>query len=373
MKSLSSLACLASLLLTLAAGCSSSVSEDASTDVNALENTSACAAQSARLDQAIARVPKDATYDAVMQVKDACGSTFHAAGPTHLDEHRLVRVGSMTKSFVAVVTLQLVAEGKVRLDEPLATYLPDAPAFAANATVRQILQHTSGIFNYTEASELWTALAADPHREIAPSELLAFAGAHAAYFAPGGGWHYSNTNYVLAGLLVEEVDGRSVSEAIRARILAPNALRETFFDGEEELAGELAPGLDQSGADVTTAYGESWAWAAGAMVSTPPDMARFVELLGSGALLPPAQQQELVTGVPTPQPGLRYGLGVFLSLPEITGGMGMGIGHGGDIMGYHSWGLYFPEKKTTVFGTVMSDRDTGNAILVQALGVLLAE
>ncbi|MFO0741499.1 MAG: serine hydrolase domain-containing protein [Labilithrix sp.] len=367
MKSLSALALSA---LLVASGCNATTSEEAVTSDSALEGDAACAAEAARFDAQLARIPH-ATYDAVMETKTACGTRFHTVGPTHVDEHRLVRVGSMTKSFVSVVTLQLVAEGKVKLDDRLDVYLPDVPSFASGVTVRQILQHTSGLFNYTETQEFWTALSAHPDQPISVDEILALSAARPAYFAAGGGWHYSNTNYILAGLLVEKVDERPIAESIRARILEPNDLHETFFDGEETVAGVMVPGFDKNGVDVTNTYDLSWAWAAGAMVSTPPDMTRFLELLGSGRLLPPAEQAELTTKVATPQPGLGYGLGVFMSDASITGGLGPAIGHGGDIMGYHSWGLYFPEKKVTFFGCVASDRGNGNDVMVAALTAML--
>ena len=356
-------------LAAVLAGCSATSTDDAISDSNALE-TDACAAESARFDAALASVPKDATYDAVMQTTTACGSNFHTVGPSHLDAHRLVRIGSMTKSFVSVVTLQLVGEGKVKLDDRLDVYLPNVPAFAAAVTVRQMLQHTSGIFNYTETQEFWTMLNAHPEAVVTPDAMIALAGTKPAYFAPGGGWHYSNTNYLLAGQLVEEVEGKPIARSIRERILAPNALDETFFDGERKVTATFAPGFDADGVDVTTKYDESWAWAAGAMVSTPPDMAKYVELLGSGKLLAAPEQNELTRSVHTTQPGLDYGLGVFVGSAAITGGLGPAIGHGGDIMGYHSWGLYFPEKKVTIFGTVTSDKGNGNDILVAGITAL---
>jgi CubicO group peptidase (beta-lactamase class C family) len=201
-----SLAALALTALLVASGCNATTSEEAVTNDSALEGDAACAAEAARFDTQLARIPH-ATYDAVMETKTACGTRFHTVGPTHVDEHRLVRVGSMTKSFVSVVTLQLVAEGKVKLDDRLDLYLPDVPSFAAGVTVRQILQHTSGLFNYTETPEFWTALSAHPEQPISVDQILALS-ARPAYFAAGGGWHYSNTNYILAGLLVEKVDER---------------------------------------------------------------------------------------------------------------------------------------------------------------------
>ncbi|MBX3228403.1 MAG: beta-lactamase family protein [Labilithrix sp.] len=364
-----SIAAIASVVL-LVTGCTAA-SSDVATDTNAIEAEDACAAEEARFGAALSQIPHE-SWDLVMQTKTACGSTFHTVGPSQLDEHRLVRIGSVTKSYVSVVVLRLVDEGKIELDARLDTYLPDAPAFAASATVRQLLQHTSGIPNYTATTAFWHSLATSPGHAYTEQELLAFVATQPADFAPGTGWRYSNTNYLLAGMLIEKVDGQPIAASIRERILVPNGLNETFFDGEENVTGLLAPGFNKHGVDVTAHHDPSWAWAAGAMVASPPDMARFVELLGSGALLSPKLQAELTKPVATPQPGLSYGLGVFLTAGELTGGLGPAIGHGGDIMGYHSWGLYFPERKATVFGTVMSDRGNGNSILVAAITALTA-
>jgi D-alanyl-D-alanine carboxypeptidase len=362
-------------LSLLAAGCATAPGERPDTDSSALASSEVCATQGAAFDGAAAEAPANATYDAVLAVTTpSCGATFHTAGPTALTPRHLVRIGSITKSYVAVVTLGLVSEGKVVLDGPLADALPDAPAEVSAVTIRQLLQHTSGIFNYTNSDEFWAAAEADPMRRFAPRELVDFGLAKPPVFAPGGGWSYSNTNYILLGMMIEKVTGESVAKVIRERILAPNDLRETFLEGSEPLpaALPLSPGFDTDGTDVSHSYEMSWAWAAGAMAATPFDAARFVGLLGSGALLSPAMQAELTRGVGTPQPTLEYGLGVFLIDAAVTAGAGPAIGHGGDIMGFHSLGLYFPERKTTLFGAVNSDRGSGNDVVAAALGALPA-
>lgn len=140
------------------------------------------------------------------------------------------RAGSETKSFVATVVLQLVAEGRVRLDAPIAKYLPGVVTGNGNdgakITVRQLLQHTSGLPNYTDyllqgdAEQL-------RHRGAEPAELVAMALAHPPLFAPGTSWSYSNTNYVLAQMLVERVTGQSLAHEVGARIVRPLGLTGT--------------------------------------------------------------------------------------------------------------------------------------------------
>jgi D-alanyl-D-alanine carboxypeptidase len=141
-----------------------------------------------------------------------------------------VRIGSNTKTFTAVVVLQLVGEGRVRLDEPVETYLPRLVRGdgidGRQITVRQLLQHTSGLPDYT-AAYLADDIFGVQHRYVAPRDLLDLAMGGKAEFAPGQGWSYSNTNYLLAGLLIERVTGRPVVEEITRRVIGPLKLRDT--------------------------------------------------------------------------------------------------------------------------------------------------
>ena len=349
------------------AACASATAEP--TNVAEVRVDPVCAARNVSLGEAIGRAPRDPSYDAAVVTRTYdCGSVFRAAGPSQLGEDRLFRIGSMTKSYIAVATLLLVDAGKVTLDAPLATYLPDVAPAIRMVTPRQLLQHTSGIFNYTNTEAFWKAFENTPFHGWTPDELVALALAQP--LSTPGTWSYSNTNFVLLGQMLEAVEKATLAAILRDRVLAPNALDHTFLEGDEPLvpADALAPGFDVEGVDISRTYSTKWAWAAGAMAATASDAARFVELLGSGALLSPALQAELVNGVDIPgAPGLRYGLGVFLFGSELTGGAGQGIGHGGDIMGSHTWGIYFPERRSTVFGVVDSDRGNGNDVLVEVL------
>ncbi|MEV6601313.1 serine hydrolase domain-containing protein [Actinoplanes sp. NPDC051346] len=248
-----------------------------------------------------------------------------------------VRIGSNTKTFVAVVVLQLVAENKVRLDEPVETYLPRLlrgdGIDGRHLTVRQLLQHTSGLPDYTghlESDEL--------SRYYEPRELLDLALAHPAGFAPGAKWKYSNTNYVVLGLLVQRVTGRPVTEEITERVIRKAGLRHTYFPsaGEQVIRERHPHGYapDDTGKqfDVTD-LDPSWGWAAGQLVATPSDLRKFFAALIDGKLLPPAQLAEMRRTVPAEgsQPGARYGLGVIsftLSCGRVA------WGHGGSIPGF---------------------------------------
>ncbi|CAM5458958.1 serine hydrolase [Streptomyces spiroverticillatus] len=255
-----------------------------------------------------------------------------------------VRAGSNTKTFTAVVVLQLVGEGKVDLDAPIEDYLPGLVRGDGidghNIKIRQLLNHTSGLPNYTEYI-LDDILGKDRHTYFQPRTLLDIALKHKALFAPGTDWAYNNTNYVLAGLLIEKVTGRPLAEQIHHRVIDRLGLRNTYFPavGEERIRGKhpKAYHAAKPGAPLVdfTELDPSWGWAAGQIVSTPSDLNRFFGALFDGKLLKPAQLKQLRTTVPVPEKwggkGVRYGLGVMRTPLSCGGAI---WGHGGDIPGH---------------------------------------
>ncbi|MFI5774521.1 serine hydrolase domain-containing protein [Streptomyces sp. NPDC051658] len=255
-----------------------------------------------------------------------------------------VRAGSNTKTFTATVVLQLVGEGKVDLDAPIERYLPNLVRGEGidgrRITVRQLLQHTSGLPEYSDT--IGDLTGKDRHTYVQPRTLLDTALARKALFAPGTSWSYSNTNYVLAGLLIEKITGRPLAEQITHRIIQRIGLRHTSFPGVgDERIREAHPQAyfaAKPGAPLEniTKMDPSWGWAAGQVISTPSDLNRFFTALFNGKLLKPAQLTQMRTTVKVPdsfglEPGARYGLGVT-SIPLSCGGLVWG--HGGDIPGY---------------------------------------
>ncbi|MGW6916866.1 serine hydrolase domain-containing protein [Kitasatospora sp. NPDC054939] len=254
-----------------------------------------------------------------------------------------VRIGSNTKTFTAVVVLQLVAEGRMELDAHVDTYLPGLVRGdgidGRRITVQQLLQHTSGLPNYTEHL-------GDDVRTYRPRELLDIALRHPATSTDGRTWAYSNTNYVLAGLLVEEVTRRPLAEEIERRIIRPLGLRHTYVPapGDATLREPHPRGYlrESAGAPLrdVTETDPSWAWAAGHLVSTGSDLNRFFAALLGGRLLPRAQLDRMRSTVPAEEtfgPGARYGLGlVSRPLPCEEGTLVWG--HGGSYPGYETRG-----------------------------------
>ncbi|GEM32152.1 serine hydrolase [Nocardia neocaledoniensis NBRC 108232] len=260
-----------------------------------------------------------------------------------------VRIGSNTKTYVATVIMQLVAEGEIDLDAPIERYLPGVVRGNGNdgnrITVRQMLQHTSGVPDYVGSGADITTQSSeqlDPddealrwqHFEMA--DLVRRAMTMPPQFEPGAKSVYTNTNYLLAGLLIERVTGNAAADEIGRRILEPLGLRDTYVPAAREtgIRGPHARGYHQiDGAPVDfTDFDPSWAATAGDMVATATDLNRFFTALLSGELLPPAQLAEMQRTVPFDRmPGAGYGL----ALIERTTSCGTQVwGHGGSIVGF---------------------------------------
>jgi D-alanyl-D-alanine carboxypeptidase len=251
------------------------------------------------------------------------------------------RIGSMTKMFVATVMLQLAAEHRVALDAPVARYLPGLIRGHGNdgraITVRELLQHTSGLPDYLDYLSPQQVVA-HPLTHYDPRQLLALALAHPPLFRPGTSWSYSNTNYVVAGMLIEKVTGHPYGAEIGRRIIRPLGLRGTSVPVDRPVIpgphphGYARPG--SSGLVDVTRVNPSVAGASGAMVSTGTDMNRFLAALLGGRLLPPAELRAMMTTRPEgDSSGDAYGLGLQ-STPLPCGGRYWG--HDGGILGFET-------------------------------------
>jgi D-alanyl-D-alanine carboxypeptidase len=251
-----------------------------------------------------------------------------------------VRVGSITKSFVAVTTLQLVAEGKIELDGPVGRYVPHIKD--DRITVRQVLQHTSGLPDYVVAAGV-AKIADVRNRYFQPHELLDIALAQPPVFQPGEKYEYSNTNYVVAGLMIQQVTGRPAAEEVQKRVIDRAKLNDTYWpkQGEQRIRGRHASAYalsdlfdPKSKVVDATELDTSVAWASGAMVSTPADVAKFYKTLLQGGLLRKPQLDEMRRTVAVDDKS-AYGLG--LESTKLSCG-GVYWGHGGSIHGWASLG-----------------------------------
>ncbi|MFI0985055.1 serine hydrolase domain-containing protein [Streptomyces exfoliatus] len=310
--------------------------------------TAFAAARPDTVQQGLEALVRDGQPAALATVQDRAGrSRTYTAGVGDLatgakvPRDGQVRIGSNTKTFTAVVVLQLVGEGKVDLDADVDTYLPGLVRGdgidGRHITVRQLLQHTSGLPEYgTHISDDEMA-----HRYFEPRDLVDIALRHKAEFAPGKKWSYSNTNYILAGLIAQKVTGRPLAEEIDRRIVRPLGLRHTYFPapGDKTIREPHPRGYHRLTADEPlrdfTEIDPSAGGAAGQMISTNSDVNRFFTALLDGELLPAAQLAQMRTTVPVGNTGAGYGLGL-MSRPLTCGGVYWG--HGGDIVGYETRG-----------------------------------
>jgi D-alanyl-D-alanine carboxypeptidase len=300
-------------------------------------------------------------------VRDGDGRWMGAGGAADLASGAPMRtcslssVASITKTFVAATALKLVEEGRLRLDDPARDWLPpgatDGLANADVATVRQLLDHSSGIPNYNDSLDFLTDVFNDPTR-LLPSgyDYLDYVRGMPAYFPPGAGNHYSNSNYLLLGMVIDAAAGEHHTQAIRDRVLGPLAMNRSVYDWRNPSPAGLVRGYselqgDGRLVDVTDdVFAEEPNTPAGGLHATAPELASFIEaLLRDGTLLRPeslrAMQQWVMPG-PNFKPGYsRYGLG--LEYLEGDGG-GYAIGHTGGLFGYSAYMLYFPERDVTI-------------------------
>lgn len=311
----------------------------------AVAGTASATAQAPRIDRGVVqagldRLAADGAAGVQVRVTDGRESFTARSGVARVGGHRPVptnghfRIGSITKTFVSTVTLQLVGEGKVGLDTPVSTYLPSLLPDGDTITVRNLLQHTSGLYNYTDAMPLDPAgFETIRFKPYEPRELVAMSTSRPLDFPPGTKWSYSNTNYIVIGLVIEKVTGAPYEQAIQDRILRPLRLSHTSVPGHRvAMPQPHAHGYSQPTSppvDVTT-LNPSWGWAAGEMISTTADLDRFMSALLQGRLLAPAQLAELTKSLPFTS---GYGLGIA----EIPLPCGVTVyGHDGGIPGYAS-------------------------------------
>jgi D-alanyl-D-alanine carboxypeptidase len=269
------------------------------------------------------------------RVRDATAGVGNLKTRAAVPKDGEVRIGSNTKTFTAVVVLQLVDEGRLELDAPIERYLPGLVPGGDEITVRRLLNHTSGLGNYTNF--LANGLLPYQHWYAAPRTLLDIALKEPR--TPRGTFAYSNTNYLLAGLIVEAVTHRPIAEHIERRIIRPLGLRRTYFPqvGEERLRGPHPHGYhhDDPSKPLTdvSVQDPSFGWAAGQMVSTPSEINRFFTALLDNRLLPKRLMREMRTTIPAPDFGTTFRYGLGLVSHELPCG-GLGGGHRGTITGY---------------------------------------
>ena len=278
---------------------------------------------------------------------------------TRLEPDALLLAGSVGKTYVAAVALQLVSEGKLGLDEPISTYLGTEPWFsrlpnAATITVRMLMNHTSGLVRYEFKPEFTRDLTASPDKVWRPAELVAYILDTEAPFPAGGGWDYSDTNYIVLGMIIERVAGATLNDEIARRLLRPLGLTRTVPSDRREIPGlaqgYAGPGNPFGGTDAMIVDGKfainpQFEWAGGGYAVSGGDLARWAKALYEGRAFDASLVAAMVDGVPAKLgPEARYGLGVIVRPTPL----GPSWGHSGFFPGYVTEMRYFPEHRLAV-------------------------
>ena len=280
--------------------------------------------------------------------------------PMRADMHH--RIGSVTKTFTATLLLRADAQGLLSLDDTIDQYIKGVPN-GDKITLRQMANMSSGIASYTLDEQFQEELFSNPRKVWKPEKLARIGIEDSPVFAPGKGWQYSNTNYVLLGLVLEQVMGKPLGELYQKEIIEPLSLRETSFPNTDPSLpkpydhGYTLQGQTNGKPTDSTHWNPSWGWSAGAMISTAEDLLVYGRALGTGGgLLPREQQAERLTsflyGLKPNTPQRAYGLG----LVDQRGW----LGHTGEVPGYNTSLYYNAELHTTMVVEVNSDISVGD-------------
>jgi D-alanyl-D-alanine carboxypeptidase len=267
-------------------------------------------------------------------------------------------LGSVGKTFASALALLLVHDGKFALDDPISRFLGAEPWFdrlpnARQITVRQLMTHTSGLVRYELNPRFLADLTANPDKVWTGQERLAYLFDAHPPFAPGEGWEYSDTNYIVLGMIIERTGGAPYYEQLHQRILQPHSLTRTIPSDTRLLpivqgyAGPNNPfgGTDEMIRNGTFAINPQFEWTGGGLATTSDDLVKWAKLLYEGRVLPESLMDDLLTGVQARLgPETRYGLGVIIRPTAL----GMTYGHGGFMPGYQTDVMYFPEMKLAI-------------------------
>lgn len=271
----------------------------------------------------------------------------------------LMLQGSVGKTYVASVALQLVHQKKLALDDLIEKYLGREPWFAKlpNAreiTVRMLMNHTSGLVRYEFKEQFTKDLSANPDRIWKPEELISYILDTPAPFAAGKGWDYSDTNYIVLGMIIEKVTGSRYYDLAKRRLLEPLKLRETVPSNTRVIpgliqgyAGPANPfgGTDEMIVNGKFAINPQFEWCGGGMASTSEDLARWAKAMYEGRAFDPSLLPQMLEGVPARLgPEAKYGLGVIIRPTKF----GMSYGHSGFFPGYITEMMYFPDHKLAI-------------------------
>ncbi len=263
------------------------------------------------------------------------------------------RIGSITKQFTATMIMQLVKEGKLKLEDPFESILSDMPAAWSKVTVKQLLNHTSGVKSYTEIPGLF---ANDAMKPTTPAGIIKTVESAQLDFEPGTKWHYSNSGYELLGMIIEKLDTRPYEESLKARILTPLGMDHTYFTGENRLVPHRAQGYSNSNVGFLHSQylNMDWPYAAGSIESTVLDLAKWDEALYSDKILSQDQLKEMWSPTKLADGSIQpYGFGWQVSKMNDQNI----VEHSGGIHGFTSFIRRCPSLGISV--VVLTNSDSG--------------
>ncbi|MDW5598401.1 serine hydrolase domain-containing protein [Conexibacter stalactiti] len=284
----------------------------------------------------------------------ARGTADRATGArATLTDH--TRIGSVTKTFTGTLVLQLVDEGRVRLDDTIERWFPTL-AGAGGITIRDLGTMASGIASYSLDPTIAGRYLARPQTVFTPAELIAAAAGLPRDFAPGHGFRYSNTNFVMLGQIVEQVTGRPLAEVMRTKLFAPLGMRHTSYVASTRLPRPSWHGYTLQGSDGeildATAWSPTFAGAAGQITSTLGDLRRWTRAVGSGTLLKPATQRVRLQPNPASASG---GRAYAFAIGKAKGW----LMHSGELPGFNTQIAYLPARRLSI--VVMTNADIATA------------
>jgi CubicO group peptidase (beta-lactamase class C family) len=253
------------------------------------------------------------------------------------------RIASVTKQFTAVAVLQLVQQGRISLDDPLSKYVPEFNTHGKTVTIEHLLSHTSGIPSYTATEGYFDGMS----RDMTPAGILALVADKPLDFEPGSRFDYSNTNYVLLGMIIEKASGQTYAEYIESHIARPLGLASTRYSRGDAESPRHARGYerDDSGKWVRARpLSMTQPYAAGAIESTVADLAKWTQALTDGKAVDPKLLERAWTPLKPADSPSEYGYGWFIR----TDAGERWIGHNGGINGFQSSAVWIPEKKVFV-------------------------
>lgn len=280
----------------------------------------------------------------------------------------VLKIGSLTKQFTAAAILRLADEGRLALSDLVTDYLPDYPMHGARITIHNLLSHTSGIPEYLDPDS------PDLAKEVDAQSCVDLVKNLPLNFQPGESWEYSNTNFVLLGLIIKKVTGQSYEDYVRDHLFPAAGLRQTYYCANESIIPGRARGYDTGRIPETFNnagnFGMGWAGAAGALCSTTLDLLTWQEALISGAVISPKSRALMITpSVFNDGTTSTYGYGLFVA--DFEGHKR--IFHGGDIPGFSGWLALYPDDglEIAVLGNVHTSAipDLGDDIARAALGL----